>query len=92
MMKRKEDRSILSAKRQKTSNLWSVIGRLSLNAMFNDLHSHVFLAHNPDLIVAETASRRGTQLTFWEYTKSGIIITVITLAIGVLWIQLFIWK
>ena len=45
-----------------------------------------------NLIVAEIAGRRGIKLTFGEYTKSGIVITLISLAIGILWIQLFIWK
>ncbi len=45
-----------------------------------------------NLIVAEIAGRRGVKLTFQEYTKSGIIITLITLFIGILWIKFFIWK
>ena len=45
-----------------------------------------------NLIVAEIAGRRGIKLTFGEYTKSGIVITLISLSIGIFWIQLFIWK
>ncbi len=39
-----------------------------------------------NLIVAETANRWRIDLSFWEYTKSGFIITLITLLIGVLWL------
>lgn len=45
-----------------------------------------------NLIVAEVAARRNVKLTFWEYTKSGFPITVISLLVGVLWLQFFIWK
>lgn len=45
-----------------------------------------------NLIVAEVAARRGIKLTFWEYTKSGMIITLISLLIGIVWIEIFIWK
>jgi Na+/H+ antiporter NhaD/arsenite permease-like protein len=44
-----------------------------------------------NLIVAEVAARRKVKLTFWEYTKAGIPITLISLLLGVLWLQLFIW-
>lgn len=42
-----------------------------------------------NLIVAETANRWRIDLSFWEYTRSGLIITVITLVIGALWLMLF---
>ncbi len=45
-----------------------------------------------NLIVAEVASRHGVRLTFWEYTRAGFVITLISLVLGVTWIQLFIWK
>ncbi len=35
-----------------------------------------------NLIVAETAARWHIDLSFWEYTKSGVIITAVTLAIS----------
>lgn len=41
-----------------------------------------------NLIVAETASRWRVEISFWEYTKSGLIITLVTLAIAVLWLTL----
>ena len=41
-----------------------------------------------NLIVAETAARWRIDLSFWEYTKSGFVITLITLLIGVAWLYL----
>lgn len=45
-----------------------------------------------NLIVAEIASRWRVTLSFWEYTKAGFVITIISLVISIVWIQLFIWK
>ena len=44
-----------------------------------------------NLIVAESALRRDVKLTFWEYTRTGALITLISLLISTLWIALFIW-
>jgi Na+/H+ antiporter NhaD/arsenite permease-like protein len=41
-----------------------------------------------NLIVAETASRWRVDLSFWEYTKSGLIVTFLTLIIAVAWLYL----
>ncbi len=41
-----------------------------------------------NLIVAETASRRGVHLSFKEYLKAGLPITLLTLAAGVAWLLL----
>ncbi len=41
-----------------------------------------------NLIVAETAQRWRIDLSFWEYTKSGLLITLLTLLIGVGWLYL----
>jgi len=43
-------------------------------------------------IVAEIAGRWGVKLTFREYTRSGLLITLISLAIGIVRIQIFTWK
>lgn len=40
-----------------------------------------------NLIVAEIAGERGVRLTFAEYLKAGVPITIITLAIGILWLS-----
>jgi Na+/H+ antiporter NhaD/arsenite permease-like protein len=45
-----------------------------------------------NLIVAESAGRRKIKLPFWEYTKTGALITLATLGISIIWIALFIWK
>jgi len=45
-----------------------------------------------NLIVAEIALRRHIKLDFWEYTKAGLIITLLSLVIGIGWIKLFIWR
>jgi hypothetical protein len=43
-------------------------------------------------IGSEIAARRSTKLTFWEYTKLGSLITLLSLFIGGTWIELFIWQ
>jgi Na+/H+ antiporter NhaD/arsenite permease-like protein len=67
-------------------------GWLTLAAASTLAGNLTLLGSVANLIVAEIAGRRGVKLTFREYTKSGIIITGISLAIGILWIQLFIWN
>jgi Na+/H+ antiporter NhaD/arsenite permease-like protein len=42
-----------------------------------------------NLIVAESARRHGVHLSFMEYLKAGIPITLLTLIVGVLWLNLF---
>ncbi|MFO7697056.1 MAG: anion transporter [Anaerolineae bacterium] len=44
-----------------------------------------------NLIVAESAGARGVRLAFWEYTRAGLIITALSLALGGLWLQLVSW-
>lgn len=44
-----------------------------------------------NLIVAESARNRNINLTFWEYTRAGILITVLTLMIHWTWVTIFIW-
>jgi len=41
-----------------------------------------------NLIVAESAERWRIKLSFWEYTRSGLIITLVTLLIAVGWLTL----
>ena len=40
-----------------------------------------------NLIVVENARREGIAVSFWEYCRVGIPITLITLAIGVIWLR-----
>lgn len=43
-----------------------------------------------NLIVAESAKRHGVNLSFYEYLKSGIPITILTFLVGIFWILFFI--
>lgn len=42
-----------------------------------------------NLIVAESARQQGVRLTFGEYLRAGLPITVATLVVGVVWLSLF---
>jgi Na+/H+ antiporter NhaD/arsenite permease-like protein len=40
-----------------------------------------------NLIVAETAKRKGIHLNFAEYLRAGVPITILSLLIGVIWLS-----
>jgi Na+/H+ antiporter NhaD/arsenite permease-like protein len=40
-----------------------------------------------NLIVVESANREGVRVSFWDYCKAGIPLTLLTLLLGVLWLQ-----
>jgi Na+/H+ antiporter NhaD/arsenite permease-like protein len=40
-----------------------------------------------NLIVAETARRDGVRISFWSFFRIGLPLTLITLAIGICWLQ-----
>jgi Na+/H+ antiporter NhaD/arsenite permease-like protein len=40
-----------------------------------------------NLIVVENASREGVNVSFWEYSKIGIPLTIVTLAFGIFWLE-----
>ena len=40
-----------------------------------------------NLIVVEQARREGVPLSFWEYCKVGVPLTLLTLALGVAWLH-----
>jgi Na+/H+ antiporter NhaD/arsenite permease-like protein len=40
------------------------------------------------LIVAEVARGRGVKLGFMEYLKAGIPITILTLTVGIIWLEI----
>lgn len=46
------------------------------------------LGSGANLIVAEIARGRGVELSFREYLRAGPVITIISLALGVLWLSL----
>ena len=39
-----------------------------------------------NLIVVERAKRGGVAITFWDYVKAGVTVTLLTLAVGVAWL------
>ena len=39
-----------------------------------------------NLIVVENANREGVEITFWEYCKVGVPLTVLTLVVGIVWL------
>jgi Na+/H+ antiporter NhaD/arsenite permease-like protein len=67
-------------------------GWLTLAASSTLAGNLTLLGSVANLIVAESAKRRKVNLSFWEYTRTGAIITIITLAISVAWLGLFAWK
>ncbi len=40
-----------------------------------------------NLIVVESARREGVSISFWDYCKVGIPLTILTLALGIAWLQ-----
>jgi len=40
-----------------------------------------------NLIVVESARREGVTISFWEYCKVGIPLTILTLVLGIAWLQ-----
>jgi Na+/H+ antiporter NhaD/arsenite permease-like protein len=40
-----------------------------------------------NLIVVESARREGLHISFWEYCKVGLPTTVLTLALGIAWLE-----
>ncbi len=40
-----------------------------------------------NLIVVESAKREGVAISFWEYSKAGIPVTLLTLGLGIAWLQ-----
>ncbi len=67
-------------------------GWLTLAAASTFAGNLTLLGSVANLIVAETAARRNIELKFWEYTRAGLIITLLSLVIGIGWIVLFIWR
>jgi Na+/H+ antiporter NhaD/arsenite permease-like protein len=67
-------------------------GWLTLAATSTLAGNLTLLGSVANLIVAETAARRNVKLSFWEFTRPGLIITCISLVIGIGWMELFIWR
>jgi Na+/H+ antiporter NhaD/arsenite permease-like protein len=67
-------------------------GWLTLAAASTLAGNLTLLGSVANLIVAESAHRRKVELSFWEYTKAGFIITILTLILSTTWLYLFVWK
>lgn len=66
-----------------TSNLWLTLAMSSTFA-----GNLTLLGSVANLIVAESAKRQGIKLGFWEYLKAGIPITIITMILGIIWLNI----
>lgn len=44
-----------------------------------------------NLIVAEIAGSARIHMGFWEYTRVGLLVTIVTLAAGIIWLQFAVW-
>lgn len=64
------------------------IGWLTLASASTLAGNLTLLGSVANLIVAETASRWRVDLSFWKYTKPGLVITLITLAMNIGWLYL----
>ncbi|MEN6408929.1 MAG: anion transporter [Anaerolineaceae bacterium] len=66
-------------------------GWLTLAAASTLAGNLTLLGSVANLIVAESAKRRRVVLSFWEYTRAGLIITLLTMSICVVWLYFFVW-
>lgn len=64
------------------------IGWLTLASASTLAGNLTLLGSVANLIVTETAARWRVDLSFWKYTKPGLVITLITLAINTGWLYL----
>lgn len=64
------------------------IGWLTLASASTLAGNLTLLGSVANLIVAETAARWRVDLSFWKYTKPGLVITLITLVINTGWLYL----
>ena len=67
-------------------------GWLTLAAASTLAGNLTLLGSVANLIVAEIADRYRVNLSFWEYSKVGAIITLLSLITGILYIWLVIWN
>jgi len=67
-------------------------GWLTLAASSTLAGNLTMLGSVANLIVAESSKRRHVNISFWEYTKAGTIITILTLMISIIWLSVFTWK
>ncbi len=65
-------------------------GWLTLAAASTLAGNLTLLGSVANLIVAEIADRYRVALDFWEYTRAGLIITLLSLLTGITWIYFFV--
>lgn len=66
-------------------------GWLTLAAASTLAGNLTLLGSVANLIVAEIATRWRVELRFWEYTRAGLIITLLSLLFGLGWMQVVLW-
>ena len=66
-------------------------GWLTLAAASTMAGNLTLLGSVANLIVAESAQRRKITLGFWEYTRVGLIITLLSLIVSTAWLYFFVW-
>ena len=66
-------------------------GWLTLAAASTLAGNLTLLGSVANLIVAESAQKRKVTLGFWEYTRAGLLITLLSLGVSTTWLALFVW-
>jgi Na+/H+ antiporter NhaD/arsenite permease-like protein len=66
-------------------------GWLTLAAISTLAGNLTLLGSVANLIVAEIAQTWRVDLNFWEYTRTGVVITAVTMVIGMLWLNFTAW-
>jgi Na+/H+ antiporter NhaD/arsenite permease-like protein len=66
-------------------------GWLTLAAASTLAGNLTLLGSVANLIVAESAQHRNVKLSFWEYTRAGMIITALSLVVSTAWLYFFVW-
>lgn len=66
-------------------------GRSTLSAVSNIAGNLPLLDSVANLSVAEITTRWRVELRFWDYTKAELVITLLSLVVGLGWMQLFLW-
>ena len=69
-----------------------IAGWLTLAAASTLAGNFTLMGSIANLIVAESAKRRKVLLGFWEYTRVGLIITLLSLLVSTTWLYFFAWK
>jgi Na+/H+ antiporter NhaD/arsenite permease-like protein len=67
-------------------------GWLTLAAASTLAGNLTLLGSVANLIVAEIARSFRVEMSFWEYTRAGFVITVLSLVTGTVWLSIFIWN